>query len=88
MKAFKIYCGQTFYAFAAKTKDEAINKFNEDIGDDYTEVIEILESDWDEKNITIREDNDLDNKPFKISIRESIIGNEPQMLSTNDSAMF
>lgn len=36
MKVFKFYCGQLQYAYAAQTKEQAIEQFTEDTGDQYT----------------------------------------------------
>lgn len=88
MKVFKFYCGELYYAYAAQTKEQAIEKFIEDTGDQYTAIDEIPESEWDKKIIKIWEDNNFDKKPFKVSIRESITGTEPQMVFTNDFASF
>lgn len=88
MKVFKFYCGQSIYCFAAETKEGAIEKFTEDIGDQFTVCEEIPESDWDEKFIKIYEDNDTRNKPLILSIREIITGSEPQMVFTNDSGLW
>lgn len=52
-----------------------------------TEIIdeeEIPESEWDEKFINIWEDNDHDNEPFQVSIRECL-ENTPTMIFSNDS---
>lgn len=88
MKVFKFYCGEIYYVYAAQTKEEAIEKFTEDTGDQYTVCEEIPESEWDKKIIKIYEDNDLSTKPYKISIRESISGIEPQQVYTNDMGSF
>lgn len=88
MKVFKFYCGETFYAFAAETKDLAIAEFEEQTGDQYTVVEEIPESEWNDKTISMWEDNNFDNEPFKVSINEMICGKEPQMIFTNDFSSF
>lgn len=88
MKVFKFYCGELFYAYVAETKELAIEQFTEETGDQYTAIDEIPESEWDKKIIKIWEDNNFDEKPFKVSIRESIIGTEPQQVFTNDFASF
>lgn len=84
MKVFKFYCGEIHYGYAAQTKEKATKQFTEDTGDQYTLCEEIPESEWDKKTIKVYEDNNFDIKPFKISIREAIIGNEPQQIFTND----
>jgi hypothetical protein len=83
MKAFKFYCGESFYGYAALTKETAIDQFTEDTGDQYTLCEEIPENEWDEKNISVWEDNDLANEPYKISIRDAICGTTPQMIFSN-----
>lgn len=88
MKVFKFYCGKTFYVFAAKTKELAITEFEEQTGNQYTVVEEILESKWNEKIINMWEDNNFDNKPFKVSINDILCGKEPQMIFTNDYSFF
>jgi len=88
MKAFKFYCGQLYYGYAAETKEQAVEKFIDDTGDNFTVCEEIPEIEWDKKTINIWENNDFDKKPFKVSIREQIIGNEPQQIFTNDLSSF
>jgi hypothetical protein len=88
MKVFKFYCGESYYAYAAETKELAINEFNEQIGDLYTICEEIPESEWDEKIINVWEDNDFTKKPFKESIRDIMYGSEPQMIFTNNMSSF
>jgi len=88
MKVFKFYCGELYYAFAAETKELAIEAFIEETGDQFTVCEEIPESEWDKKMISIWEDNDFTKKPYKESIREVMCGTEPQMIFTNDTASF
>jgi len=88
MKVFKFYCGELYYAFAAKTKELAIAQFEEETGDKFTVCEEIPEHEWNKKMINIWEDNDMSKKPDKVSIREIMCGTEPQMIFTNDTASF
>lgn len=88
MKVFKFYCGELYYAFAAETKELAIEAFVEETGDQFTVCEEIPESEWDKKIISIWEDNDFTKKPYKESIRGIMCGTEPQMIFTNDTASF
>lgn len=88
MKVFKFYCGEIYYAYAAQTKEEAIEKFIEDTGDQYTAIEEIPETEWDKKIIKVWEDNNFDQKPYKMSIRESITGITPQLVYTNALSSF
>lgn len=84
MKVFKFYVGHLYYGYAAQTEEEAISSFKEDTGEDFDKKEEIPESEWDKKDINIWEDNDTNKKPFKVSIRESISGEEAHQIFTND----
>lgn len=84
MKVFKFYCGEVFYAFGAKTKKLAIKEFIEQTGDQYTIVEEIPKNEWNNKTINMWEDNNMDKKPFKVSINDVLCGTEPQLIYTND----
>ena len=88
MKVFKFYCGELYYGFAAETKELAIEQFEEETGDQFTVCEEIPESEWDTKNISVWEDNDMSRKPYKQSIHDIICGTEPQMVFTNDRSSF
>lgn len=88
MKAFKIYSDGLYYAYAAMTQELAINQFKEEISDEYEEIEEIPESEWDKKEIRIYEDNDTNIEPWFESIREIICGTDPQMIFTNDTGLF
>ena len=87
MKAFKFTSKEDnlFWAFSGKDEEEAkqtlIDYHGEVVIDD---VEEIPESQWDEKMINMWVDNDLDTEPFKISIREAMLGDMPTELFTND----
>lgn len=88
MKVFKFYCGKSHYGVAAKTKKEAINIFNEQIGDLYTICKEIPEKEWDKKDISIWEDNNPKKKLFKISIREAIFKSNPHIVFGSDTSFL
>jgi hypothetical protein len=88
VKAFKFYCGELCYGYAALTKEEAISQFIEETGDQYTVCEEIMESEWDKKMISVWEDNNFSKKPYKISIREAICGTDAQMIFSNDTASW
>jgi hypothetical protein len=88
MKVFKFYCGETIYAFGAETKELAITEFEEQTGDVYTVCEEIPKEEWDKKTIFIWEDNNFNNKPFKVSINDVLCGSEPQMIFSNDHSSF
>ena len=88
MKVLKFNCGETVYAFAAETKELAISEFEEQIGDQISDIEEIPESEWNKKTINMWEDNNFDKKPYKVSINDIICGKEPQMIFTNDFSSF
>jgi hypothetical protein len=88
MKVYKFYCGQLIYAVSAKTKEKAINFFEEETGDEFTVCEEIPESEWDKKMINIWVDNDFNKKPYKTSIRELMISDGEQMIYSNDMSSF
>ena len=89
MKVFKITIENYFYAIYAENIEDAITFLAEEIGvfNDYR-IEEIPESEWDKKDIKIYEDNDTSKEPFYVSIREEIIGNETQLVYTNDFSTF
>jgi hypothetical protein len=85
MKVFKFKCGEYFYAYSGETEQAAREALIEEhnpkmIGS----VDEIPESEWDKKFISMYEDNDHSKEPFKISIREAMNGNTPELVFTND----
>ena len=88
MKAFKFTIKDAVYAYAAETKELAIDKYMEEVGDKYILLEEIPEADWDEKEISTWEDNDFEKEPYRLSIREVIFGNDPQLIFTNDLSLF
>lgn len=89
-KVFKFYSKDCHYAIAAKTQEEAQEYLFETVGEmEIVKVEEIPESEWDKKDITIYEDNDRSStgKMWYVSIRQEIIGEEPQMIFTNDQSL-
>jgi hypothetical protein len=90
MKVFKFKNEATkkYYAIAAMSQDLAYEYLQEDVGTACYCVEEIPESEWDKKIIKVWEDNNFDKKPFKMTIRESIIGTEPQQIFSNDFSSF
>ena len=85
MKVFKFNCGQYYYVYSACTEQEAKEKLIEDFNPVMIgRVEEIPEEMWDEKIITVYEDNDLSKEPFKLSIRESIYEDGCGLMYTND----
>lgn len=58
MKVFKFYCENYYYAYTGETEEEAKECLFEENGEMEIEKIEeIPESEWDEKFISIWEDN-------------------------------
>lgn len=85
MKVFKFYYDDCHTAFSGNDENEAMSEFIEYVGDvEIDKVEEIPESEWDEKFINIWEDNDHDNEPFQVSIRECV-ENTPTMIFSTDS---
>lgn len=85
IKVFKFYCGDYHYAFSGETEEQAKECLEETIGQvQIDKVEEIPESEWDEKLINIWEDNDHDNEPYQVSIRECL-ENTPTLIFTNDT---
>ncbi len=83
MKVFNFIADDT-YCIAAQSLAEAETYFKEEFNESYTDVSEVSESEWDNKFITMYEDNNTENEPFKVSIRDIICGNEPQLIFTTD----
>lgn len=88
MKVIKFYSGLYYYAFAAQTFELCEKKFNEEIGEKIDKWEEIPESEWDEEMINMWEDNDFEKEPFKVSIRQEIVGTDPQLIFTNDLSII
>ena len=88
MKVFKFLSGQYFYVCSGQDQELAKAQLFEDLGEmEIDTVEEIPESEWDMRNITLYEDNDIRRKSFKVSIREMLEGDAPQFLFTNDSSI-
>lgn len=89
MKVFKFYSTKYFYAYSGETEADAKECLFEQFGEmQIDHVEEIPESEWGKKTINIWEDNNFDKKPFKESIRNQMVGGEPQMIYTNDLSAF
>ncbi|WP_163321655.1 hypothetical protein [Draconibacterium mangrovi] len=85
MKVFKFKSDDYEYAISGKNEAEAKEAFSEFVGDREIESTEeIPESKWDEKFITMYEDNDRENEPFKVSIRDEMMGDSPTFIYSND----
>jgi len=89
MKVFKFHSDDLYYAYSGRDEQEAKETLENELGDiEIDEVEEIPESKWDEKIITSWEDNDTENEPFMLSIRDVMSENHPQMIFTNDMSFF
>lgn len=88
-KVFKFYSDDNIYCYSGKTEEEAKQCLFEQVGEmTIDNVEEIKEECWDDKTINVWEDNDFEKEPYQTSIREQIIGDEPQFIFTNDMSMF
>ena len=76
------------YNSLSKIEEFKYSRIEELIGDKFTNIEEIPESEWDKKTISMWEDNNFDKKPFKVYINDIICGKEPQMIFTNDFSSF
>jgi hypothetical protein len=89
MKVFKFYSKGYYYAYSGETEEEAKDCLLEEVGKIIIDKVkEIPESEWDKKIISIWEGNDYNKKPYKESIRNQMLRNEPQLIFTNDTSMF
>jgi hypothetical protein len=85
MKVIEFKADGFIYGYAGQTEQEIRDFIIEEYGDEeFDDVVEIPESEWDKETIAIWEDNNFDEEPYYISIREAIVGNEPQMIYSND----
>ena len=85
MKVFRFYSNKLLYVFSGNTEETAKECLFEQFGEMIIDKVEeILEDQWDNKMINIWEDNDLSKKPFKVSIRELMSKDTPQLIYTND----
>lgn len=89
MKVFKFYSENYYYAYSGETEQEAKNSLFDQMGEMVIDKVEeIPESEWDKEIISIWEDNDFEKEPYKESIRGQMLGDEPQMIFTNDMSSF
>lgn len=87
MKVFKFNCGEFYYAYSGENEQAAREALIEEQSPNMIgSVEEIPEEKWDEKIISMYEDNDRTKEPFKISIREAMIGDTPELIFSNDTA--
>ena len=83
MKIFE-FLFENIYCVAAQNREVAEIFFKENFNDEFSSVEEIPEEHWDNKFISIYEDNNTENEPFKVSIRDIMCGEEPQLIYTTD----
>jgi len=84
MKVFKFYSGDYYWAVSGETEEQAKEHLFESIHEmQIDKVEEIPESQWDEKTISVWEDNDHDNEPYQMSIRECL-EDTPILIYSND----
>lgn len=88
LKCFRIYSDEFEYLVAAYNGTQALSFLKNEHEVNAKKILEVPESEWNEKIIKIWEDNDFSKKPFKVSIRESIIGDDIQMLSSTDFSLI
>jgi len=85
MKVFKFTSGDVYYGYSGHDENEAKEAMFDDMGETSIDSVEeIPESEWDKKVISMWEDNDFETEPYKVSIRENMIGETPILLFTND----
>lgn len=89
MKVFKFISGELYYAYSGHDENEAKETLFDEFGKmNIDSVEEIPECKWDEKNISTWEDNDLETKPYKVSIRDNMIDETSVLIFTNDFSNF
>lgn len=86
MKVIEFKVNGFRYGYIGPSKKEIRDFVKEQFGDTkFDEVVDIPENEWDKKTIAIYEDNNFDTEPYFLSIREIVVGNETQMIYSNDS---
>ena len=86
MKVIEFKVNGFRYGYIGPSEQEIRDFVKEEFGDTvFDEVVDIPENEWDKKTIAIYEDNNFDNKPYFLSIREIAVGNESQMIYSDDS---
>lgn len=83
-KIFEFAQNGKFYSIKAESKNEAVNFLKDEHGIDIKNCYEIPESEWDKPIIKMYEDNNRENEPFLISLREAFNENTTELLCTND----
>jgi hypothetical protein len=75
------------YKVKAESKEQAKKCLN-GLGVDIKNCIEIPKAEWDKKTVKMYEDNNTENEPFYISLRELFNEEEAELLCTNDPVIF
>ena len=90
MKVFKFHSeDDLYYTFSGATEEIAKEAMYEHVGEfKVTKTEEIPESKWDIANIKIYEDNDRENEPYNISIRDCMSGDAAIMICSNDASLI
>lgn len=89
MKVYKVYSEDYYYMVSATTEKEAIDCALDWVGDfEVEKLVEVPESEWDKKDITMYEDNNMSDEPYFVSIREQMSTGTPEFICTNDSDMW
>lgn len=76
------------YTIKAKSKEEARQYLADELDIKIKNCIEIQESEWDKPSIKVYEDNNTDNEPYFMSIREAFHSKEAELICTNDWSLF
>lgn len=86
MKVIEFKVNGFRYGYIGPSEQEIRYFVKEEFGDtEFDEVVDIPENEWDKKTIAIYEDNNFDNEPFFLSIREIVVGNGTQLIYSDDS---
>ena len=92
MKVYKIYDDTgMWYQYSGNNQEEAEKDLFDYIGEfQPTKVEEVPESEWDKKDIMVKEDiyDDEDESEDMFSIRDLIMPRTPTLISTNDNSLW
>jgi activator of HSP90 ATPase len=88
MKIFEFSRNGKTYTVKSESKSSASKYLLDEYGVDIKNCIEIPESEWDNKKIEVFEDNNTENEPFHISLRDACLGDGTELLGTNDWSLI
>lgn len=89
VRVFKFTVGTDWYVQSGADQEEALRELKEYVGDfDEYECEEVPRSRWDIADITMYEDDDVTNPPYKVSIFDLVLKDSPTFISTNDSDLL